>query len=132
MKTFTFEETVCFEKKGKNFDNVKPDDVVNKSSGILRKIKLVKEFASFVKNIKTLIEMVKAYCCKIYTVVPKNTIVSISFALIYVVTPVDAIPDNIPGIGYVDDIAVVERVLKSTNRDIEDYKEWEKQHHNVA
>ncbi len=48
-------------------------------------------------------------------------------AVAYVVSPVDAIPDTIPVVGYVDDFAVVEFVAKSVKDDVEEDKEWKGQ-----
>ncbi len=45
-------------------------------------------------------------------------------ALIYFVSPVDLIPDMIPGVGYVDDAAVIAFALTMVGDDLEDYKNW--------
>jgi len=77
--------------------------------------------------VPTMVSMVRAYAKKEYTEPPVGTIVAIVAALLYVLSPVDLIPDAIPGIGYLDDAAVVafymERELLSyrlerTERDI--------------
>ena len=127
MKEFNIADAIKYTKNNKNFDNVSPSFIAENSDTIMRKVNLAKELVFLVLNIKILVNMVKAYCNKTYTRVPKKTIIAISFALFYVVSPIDAIPDNTPVIGYVDDIAVVEHVLKSANQDIEDYKKWEDQ-----
>ena len=52
-------------------------------------------------------EMVVAYKRGEYRNVPPSLIASMVFAILYVVCPVDLIPDYLPVIGFVDDAAVV-------------------------
>lgn len=44
-------------------------------------------------------------------------------ALVYFIMPVDATPDFIPFIGYIDDSVVIGAVIKFLRDEIEDYKE---------
>ncbi|MGL4986606.1 MAG: YkvA family protein [Treponemataceae bacterium] len=45
-------------------------------------------------------------------------------AIIYVISPIDAIPDILPVVGWVDDIAVVGFVLFQLKSLVERYKSW--------
>lgn len=132
MKNTTYNEVMDFVKDKSEYSNIAPDKIAANSDVIMRKISVAGEFVKLFANIKNMIHMVKAYCKKQYTKIPKKTLVSVCFALFYVASPADAIPDNIPVIGYVDDIAVVEHVLKSANKDIEDFVEWESQQSSAA
>ena len=127
MKKISYKQIKHFTKGKPEFTKIKAKDVVNNSNAILNKIMIGKELVLFVMKIKIVINMLKAYCKKTYTKVPKKTITALSFALVYAFSPVDAIPDNIPVVGYVDDAKVLQEVLKSANKDIKDYEEWEKQ-----
>lgn len=51
----------------------------------------------------------------------------IAGALLYFLSPIDFIPDSIPGIGYVDDAAVVLACLKLVQSDVDEYREWQSQ-----
>ena len=62
----------------------------------------------------------------LYTKVPVGTIVAIVSALIYFVSPVDFIPDFIPGIGQVDDAAVIVACLALVTADLDEYSVWRK------
>ena len=57
---------------------------------------------------------------------PYKVILAVVSVLIYWIAPVDLIPDFIPGIGYVDDAAVVALALKLIKDDLDTYKEWKK------
>jgi uncharacterized membrane protein YkvA (DUF1232 family) len=45
--------------------------------------------------------------------------------VLYVVSPVDFVPDFIPGIGFLDDAAVVALVLHSMAQDLAAFRMWE-------
>ena len=59
---------------------------------------------------------------KPYKKLPVGTIAAIVGTLLYVLSPVDLIPDFIPGIGYLDDAAVLALCLNFTRFDVEEYK----------
>lgn len=132
MNKKIFDDVMDFIKGKSEFSNVDPEKIVVNSDAIMRKISIVSEFGKLLANIKNMINMIKAYCKKQYTNIPKKTLVSVCFALFYVASPVDAIPDSIPVIGYVDDVSVVEFVIKSANKDIEGFVEWESQQSSAA
>jgi uncharacterized membrane protein YkvA (DUF1232 family) len=43
--------------------------------------------------------------------------------LLYLVSPIDLIPDFLPG-GYIDDAMVLAIVIKQVSSDLDKYKEW--------
>ncbi|MDO4505836.1 MAG: YkvA family protein [Spirochaetales bacterium] len=131
-KPFTFKDAENFARKNPEFKNVGPKKILENSGAIIRKLDVVYQTGVFVSNIKTLLVLVKAYATKEYTKVPKKTMLSICFALFYFFSPVDAIPDNIPGVGYIDDMAVIQRVLKAANDDISEFKQWEEEQTKAA
>lgn len=76
------------------------------------------------KQTGDIVNMVKDYASGKYKRVPYSTIIKSAMALAYVVSPVDAIPDTIPVVGYVDDYAVVRFVAESVEEDVKEYKSW--------
>ena len=62
-----------------------------------------------------------------YKAVPWKLIASIGFAVTYLVSPLDIIPDFIPIAGFVDDAAVFALVVSSFQSEIDAYKKWKKE-----
>jgi uncharacterized membrane protein YkvA (DUF1232 family) len=56
--------------------------------------------------------------------VPKKTVFVITFALLYLISPVDIFPDIIPLIGFADDIAVLAFAASLIKDDLEKYGAW--------
>ncbi|MDW5299524.1 MAG: YkvA family protein [Sedimentibacter sp.] len=74
-------------------------------------------------NIQLLFGMVKDWISGEYKAIPVGSIVVIIIGLLYFVSPVDIIPDFIPG-GLVDDALVLGLVIKQVKSDIDKYKVW--------
>ena len=76
------------------------------------------------ESIPLLIACLKSYIKKEYTEIPLGSMLAIVSALIYWVSPFDIIPDYIPGIGYLDDTAVVLACLAMVKADLDEYRKW--------
>lgn len=81
-----------------------------------------KNLAGFVNDVKVFFCMLKDFFTKKYTQVPVGTIVAIASSLLYVLSPIDLIPDLIPVIGYLDDAAILAACLKFVKKDVDEYK----------
>ncbi len=73
---------------------------------------------------KLMFGMLQDYRKGAYKNVPWFTIASIVFALLYVLNPLDLMPDFIPGLGYVDDFAVLTVALRFIETDLHNYLDW--------
>lgn len=83
---------------------------------------------SVIDDIITMSEMADAYIHKKYFNIPFGSILSVVAALIYVLSPIDLIPDVLPVIGYVDDVAVVMLVLHfGVDQDLDRFRKWKKE-----
>jgi uncharacterized membrane protein YkvA (DUF1232 family) len=58
--------------------------------------------------------------------VPWKTIAAIVVALLYFISPIDLLPDFIPGLGYIDDAFVIGLAMKFIGDDIEKYRNLKK------
>jgi len=59
-----------------------------------------------------------------YREIPAGSIAAIIGALIYFLSPIDVIPDFIPGVGYIDDVFVLGLALKQVSSDLQKYEQW--------
>ncbi len=75
-------------------------------------------------SIPTMVEMVKGYLTQEYTEVSPKVVVALVSSFLYLVKGKDIIPDNIPIIGLVDDLAVVTVALKLCEPELEAFKAW--------
>ncbi len=71
-----------------------------------------------------MMSLLKSYYDKDYRDIPFGTIVSITAAMIYYLSPVDILPDSIPLVGLTDDAAVISICWKMVEGDIKDYQKW--------
>lgn len=71
-----------------------------------------------------LLQLVKDYFKGNYREVPYWVIGAAALALVYVLSPLDAIPDFLPGLGYLDDATVLAFCLKLVETELAKYKEW--------
>ncbi|NLD87373.1 MAG: DUF1232 domain-containing protein [Clostridiales bacterium] len=53
-----------------------------------------------------------------------HTIIAITSALLYFVSPLDVVPDSIPVLGYIDDAAVIAVCWKLVESDVKEYVKW--------
>ena len=116
----------AFFKRG-NFSAEDTAAVLNNTAEILSKSS-DGPLAQFFDDIKTMCQMVKAWVKKEYKGVPVKTIGMIIFTLVYVFSPIDIIPDCIPGIGLVDDASMVGLCLAAVRSDINDFRVWARSH----
>ena len=63
-----------------------------------------------------------------YRDIPYGSIITLILGIAYFVMPADSIPDFIPGIGFVDDVAVLSYVGYAVSRDLERYRRWKEAH----
>jgi len=81
-------------------------------------------FSAFFNRIKVLISLLKDYRNKEYREVPWRVIAAAVFAILYFINPFDLIPDFIPGVGYIDDIAVIALIFASIEGELKKYAKW--------
>ena len=98
--------------------------VVDRSEEIKKKFSAKGPLARFVEDGKLLIAIVKDYWAGAYRQIPYGSIASIVFTLIYVFNPFDMMPDMLPIIGQLDDVAVLGACLLMVEHDLHTYKDW--------
>jgi len=77
-------------------------------------------------RIKLLGRLVRAYANGSYREIGVGNVVLIVAAILYFVTPIDLIPDALPGAGLMDDAAVLGFVLAKLEVELDRFSDWEK------
>jgi curved DNA-binding protein CbpA len=75
------------------------------------------------KNVRMLYALFKDTVNGKYKMTPAS-VAMIGSGLLYFILPADLIPDFIPVIGYLDDLAVLTTIMNSLNKEISDYRIW--------
>lgn len=92
-----------------------------------QKLKTVPVAGNTLAYIPLMMSLVRNYVKKEYTEVPLTSMIAIVVALLYFLSPIDLIPDSVPGAGYIDDAVVVSGCLALVRTDLEDYRIWRKE-----
>ncbi len=79
----------------------------------------------FWSQLKAFFRLLKSYTHREYTVVPWGTIVMVTVAILYFVSPIDLILDWLPLAGFVDDAAVMLFVIRQIKHDLDAFLTWE-------
>lgn len=85
-----------------------------------------KAFSDLIEDVKISIEIIKQYIKGQYTGLSKSSIIMIIIGFLYLVNPVDIIPDFLIG-GFIDDAAVFAYIIKKIHHEIEAFKLWKSQ-----
>jgi uncharacterized membrane protein YkvA (DUF1232 family) len=75
--------------------------------------------------LQTMLRLIRAYYRADYSDVSESTLVVIIAAIIYLVSPLDVIPDAIPALGYLDDVTVLALAIQRTRQELDDFMLWE-------
>jgi len=101
-----------------------PDKLERFLQRLEKKLGVVPVVGGILSNIPRMASMVRSYTSKEYPDIPIGTILSVLGALLYFVSPIDLLPDSIPGVGYIDDSVVIAVCLKLAGSDLQEYALW--------
>lgn len=79
----------------------------------------------FWSELKAFFRLLRAYIRREYTVIPWASIVMVTVAIIYFVSPIDLILDWLPLAGFLDDAAVLVFVMRQVKIDLDKFQQWE-------
>ena len=99
----------------------KMDNLLNMAK---EKKKSLPKFIKSLKYIPDMVRLVNSYSKNEYTDISKGKLAIIISALIYLISPIDLIPDILPIIGWIDDAMIVSVCIKHTGPEIEKYLQW--------
>jgi uncharacterized membrane protein YkvA (DUF1232 family) len=75
----------------------------------------------------TLVRLVRSYINGEYRQIRPATIISGLAVLLYVISPIDLVPDFIPVLGFLDDLSLISWFVGKFQVEITHYREWENQ-----
>jgi len=76
------------------------------------------------QDLRLLIPLIKDYWQGTYRDVSVKSIVIFVVALAYIISPIDLMPDYIPGLGQIDDAVILGLSLYFLEKDLRKYQEW--------
>jgi uncharacterized membrane protein YkvA (DUF1232 family) len=84
-----------------------------------------KALAGVFGDLQLIVRLIRAWLKGEYRDLSNKSLVILVGALLYFLMPLDAIPDFIPGVGYLDDAAVVAMALGAAKTEIDKFRAWE-------
>jgi len=99
-------------------------DLLSRQQAIEDKVQNSGKLQRFSSDIKLMFSMLRDYWQGNYREVPWKSVAAIAGALVYVMNPMDVIPDLILGFGFIDDAGVVALCLKMVESDLLRYAAW--------
>jgi uncharacterized membrane protein YkvA (DUF1232 family) len=82
-------------------------------------------FAAVMDDFRTLVRLVVAYARGNYRDIPPDSLALVVAGLVYVVSPLDLLPDAVPVVGFMDDAVVIGWVIKSVRQELDEFRAWE-------
>lgn len=123
MKRFSINKK--FVKQGaEDIDEADVEEAWSERERIEDKINNSGALMKYLKIAKYMLLMLNDYRKGLYKDVPWMTISTLVFTLLYVLNPLDLIPDFIPVIGYLDDVTVFAFGLNLIQKDLRRYLDW--------
>lgn len=98
--------------------------ILDKAEKMCAKLYNIPIIGMYIADIPVICHMISDYVKGNYRDVPLASIITLTAAIAYLVSPIDLIPDFIPGIGYLDDAFVINLALQAVHGDLMSYSEW--------
>ena len=76
-------------------------------------------------DLSVLLRLLSAWRRGEYRGIAWQTLILIAASLLYLVIPLDSVPDFVAGLGLLDDVAVITYVVERLHDDISEFERWE-------
>lgn len=103
-------------------------DLLARQKEIEDKVRGSGSLRRFQTDIGLMFSMLRDYWQGQYREIPWKSVAAIAGALVYVMNPLDFIPDIIFGLGFIDDAGVVALCLRYVESDLHRYAAWKERH----
>lgn len=82
------------------------------------------EFDEIKTDLRTVFSLVGDYLHGNYKKVSKTSLLLIIGSLLYLLNPMDLVPDFLLGVGFLDDLAVFTYMIKKIRQELDKYRNW--------
>ncbi len=125
MKEITPEEANrALNEQAEKVEQKDLEKVLAKEQKIEDKFRNNESMSGYLAKAKSMFGLIRDYWNGNYRQVPWKTIAAVAGALLYVLMPLDLIPDFIPVAGFLDDAGVIAACLALVSDDLVDYEKW--------
>ena len=116
-----------FEEKRKRAERLfsQPQAALTTTDKAMAKAKRVGKLGQSLTEIFTLGRLARAWARGDYREISRGTIVMVLGALVYFLSPIDAILDAVPVLGFIDDAMVLAWVVSEIRAELGDFRLWE-------
>ena len=112
------------ENGAKSITDKDLEKVLRESSEIKKILSGSESLKQFTKELELVLALISDHRSREYQEATYWTITIIAFALIYLISPIDLIPNPVPEVGQWDDAAVISLCLQMTQKEIAKYQTW--------
>ncbi|MGM0951594.1 MAG: YkvA family protein [Pseudomonadota bacterium] len=112
------------DKESAKINKADLENLLARQQAVEQKIRNSGRLSRFGTDVKLMFSLLRDYWRGDYRAVPWKSIAAMAGALIYVLNPIDLIPDIIFGFGFLDDAGVVALCLKLVEADLHRYAAW--------
>ncbi len=117
-------DDVYMEEKISEINDGDVEILIDSEEKIEKKLAGANSLSKYVEIGKIMMGMVKDMKRGAYTSVPWFVIATIVMVLLYMLNPLDLVPDFIPGVGYLDDLAILSLGMGWIETDVHKYLDW--------
>lgn len=110
------------ERGARGIDEDDVRRVVERAEEITRRFTKRGPLARFLEDGRLFVSLIRDYWTGRYRAVPFGTLAAVTFTLLYVLNPLDLVPDVLPFIGQLDDAAVFSAALLLVEKDLRRYR----------
>ena len=82
----------------------------------------------FVEDIELLLALTRAWATGAYREIPWASLAAIAFSLLYILNPLDLVPDTLPLLGQLDDATILALCLRLVQADLRAFRAWRSAH----
>lgn len=115
------------EEGAKRITEADVEEVVERTDALNERFATDGPLGRFVDDGRLLLQMVRDAWNGTYRALPYWTMSAAAFTLLYVLNPMDLVPDALPAVGLLDDATVLSLCLMLIEQDLAAYRAWKQE-----